>query len=77
MSRKQLHRSSWAVAHAEAQRRIRNGKAPSWDDIAAAYDSGICHALGKMNVGQRRKLDTYMHALRVMNAQMFWSEENP
>lgn len=73
----QTHRSEWALAHAGAARRVSRADVPTWDDVAAAYDAGIYHALAKTNAGQRRKLETYMRAMRVLNAHQTWAGEKP
>jgi len=57
--------SEYAGHYVAAQR--RRGGGPTWADVAAAYDSGLTHAVS-VTPAKRQALIRYLRALRVVNA---------
>lgn len=57
--------SEYALYHVAHCRRDR--KAPTWFDVAAAYDAGLTHAVS-VTPAKRQALIRYLRALRVINA---------
>jgi hypothetical protein len=57
----------FAQAHVGAIRR-KITRAPTWDDVADAYDAGLNHALHS-DSRNRTRLMSYVNAMRVVNAE--------
>jgi hypothetical protein len=65
MKPKPIMNSHYAVAHVDAIRR-RITRAPTWEDVADAYDAGLKHAV-HVDGRQRQRLFDYIKAMRVVN----------
>jgi hypothetical protein len=59
--------TEFATHYANARLGAKDGRAPSWLDVAAAYDAGLTHAVA-VSPAARQKLIRYLRALRVINA---------
>jgi hypothetical protein len=59
--------SDYATNYMTAIHNRREGRAPAWSDVAAAYDAGLTHAIAVTPV-KRQALIRYLKALRVINA---------
>ena len=59
--------SEFATSHMHSLQWKRRGRAPTWFDVAAAYDAGLTHAVA-VTPAKRQSLIRYLRALRVINA---------
>ena len=59
------HFTDYAQTHVMTLRARRH--APTWDDVAAAYDLGLLHATSRTGQ-QRRHLRVILEAVRALNA---------
>lgn len=62
-----IEHSEFATSYAGALHSKRAGRAPTWADVAGAYDAGIHHAIAVTPV-KRAQLIRYFRALHVINA---------
>jgi hypothetical protein len=59
--------SEFATNYMGAIHSRRAGRAPTWFDVAAAYDAGLTHAVA-VTPAKRQALIRYLKALRTINA---------
>ena len=59
--------SEYATCYINAQQ-WRRARAPTWSDVAAAYDAGLTHAIA-VTPAKRQQLVRYFRALRVINGE--------
>jgi hypothetical protein len=67
MKMEHIERSEYAMNYMTAIHTRRAGRAPTWLDVAAAYDAGLTHAVA-VTPAKRQALIRYLRALRVINA---------
>jgi len=60
--------SEYATCYIGALQWKHPRKAPTWGDVAAAYDAGLTHAVA-VTPAKRQQLIRYFRALRIINGE--------
>jgi len=60
--------SEYAKSYVGAMQWRQPRRAPTWAEVAAAYDAGITHAIA-VTPAKRQQLIRYFRALRVINGE--------